>query len=51
MCYVQYLFDLTIDINDPVEPNASFVSVTSLVLICLLLKYESLPHKDTINLV
>ena len=38
-------FDLSLDPNDPDETYAKLIITTSLILISLLLKYESLTHQ------
>ena len=42
--------DLTLDPHDTDEPYASVIITMYPILICSLLKYESVPHHDTMNL-
>ena len=44
------ILDLSLDPNDTDEPYEALITTTSLILICFLLKYESLPHQDTLDI-
>ena len=43
-------FDPTLDPNDSDKPYEAVIISISPILICSLLKYESVTHKDTMNL-
>ena len=42
--------ELTLDPNYPDEPYAAVIISISPIFICLLVKYESIPHQNTMNI-
>ena len=49
--YEKFKYDLwTVDTNDPGELYSTCISTTSLVWIYSILKYESVPHQETMNI-